>query len=236
MGRATSRVSPVSSNSRYSLAATTKPSVREDLDLPRGDGLRLNRALWVRTHDVLTALLNGQAPLISKISDIPDGYDAVILACGEGIFDRPDVVDRFDLRPVRGQVEYAPAMVAPHRALSWGGYAVPLDGGVLFGATHERGDRGTDVRDTDRARNLESLAKILPERAAEFAAFPLQSRASIRVMTRDYLPAMGQVSPGLYALTGLGARGFCLAPLLAKALLADIIKCYLRFRQEAKIC
>ena len=194
----------------------------EDPDVPAGDGLHLGRALWVRPREVLAALLDGQVPVISEVSEIPDGYDAVILACGEGIFDRPDVVDRFDLRPVRGQVEYAPATATPRRALSCGGYAVPLDGGLLFGATHERGDRGTDVRDGDRMRNLESLAQVLPERAAALAHQPLQSRASIRVMTRDYLPAMGEVAPGLYALTGLGARGFCLAPLLARALLADL--------------
>lgn len=194
----------------------------DDDDVPAGEGLRLNHALWVRPREVLAALLDGHTPTIAQIDDIPTGYDAVILACGDGIFDRPDIIDRFDLRPVRGQVEYAADSATPRRALSWGGYAVPLDGGLLFGATHERGDRGTDVRDTDRARNLESLAQIWPGRALALAPSALRSRASIRVMTRDYLPAMGRVGPGLYALSGLGARGFCLAPLLAKALLADL--------------
>jgi len=99
---------------------------------------------------------------------------------------------------------------------------VPLDGGLLFGATHERGDRGVDAREADRARNLESLAAIMPRRATMIAKRPLRSRASIRVMTRDYLPAIGTVAPGVHVLTGLGARGFCLAPLLARALLADL--------------
>jgi tRNA 5-methylaminomethyl-2-thiouridine biosynthesis bifunctional protein len=195
----------------------------EDPDVPARDGLRLNQALWVRPPGVLAALLDEQPLVIARISDIPDGYDAVILACGEGIFDRQDVVDRFDLRPVRGQLEYAADLAGPQRALSWGGYAVPLDGGLLFGATHERADRGTDVRQADCRRNLESLAQVLPAQAAALAAVPLQSRASIRVMTRDYLPAIGEIAPGLYVLTGLGARGFSLAPLLAKALLADIV-------------
>ena len=196
--------------------------VAEDPDVPTGEGLRLNHALWVRPHEVLAALLDDIEPVIATVSEIPDGYDAVVLACGEGIFDRQDIIDRFDVRPVRGQVEYAPTTMLPQRALSWGGYAVPLDGGLLFGATHERSDRGTEVRQADRTRNLESLAQVLPACAAELAEMPLQSRASIRVMTRDYLPAIGAVGPGLYALTGLGARGFCLAPLLAKALLAEI--------------
>lgn len=195
-------------------------AVGGDPDVPALEGIHLNHALWVRPREVLAALLDGQAPIISHV--VPDGYDAVILAMGEGIFDHPDVAGRFDLRPVRGQVEFAPAQAAPRRALSWGGYAVPLDGGLLFGATHERGDRGSDVRDADRARNLESLAKVMPQRVAELNPGALQSRAGIRVMTRDYLPALGRVGEGLYALTGLGARGFSLAPLLAKALLAEI--------------
>ncbi len=217
-----SRFERISRQSIFPAGELTLFGEGEDPDVPARDGLRLNQALWVRPREVLAALLDGQSPTIAPISEIPEGYDAVILACGEGIFDRQDIVERFDLRPVRGQVEYAAATPAPLRALSWGGYAVPLDGGLLFGATHERADRGTDVRETDRARNLESLAQVLPGRAAELAAAPLQSRASIRVMTRDYLPALGAVAPGIYALSGLGARGFCLAPLLAKALLADI--------------
>ncbi len=71
-------------------------------------------------------------------------------------------------------------------------------------------------------RNLDNLTGIMPQRAAAVAAAQLQSRAGVRVMTRDYLPAMGEVAPGLHVLTGLGARGFCLAPLLAKALLAGL--------------
>jgi len=192
----------------------------DDADVPARDGIRLNHALWVRPRDVLAALLDGQAPVVTR--EIPEGYDAVVLAMGEGIFDHAAIAGRFDLRPVRGQVEFAVDSPAPRRALSWGGYAVPLDGGLLFGATHERGDRGSDIRDADRARNLESLSTVMPQCAAELDGGALQSRASVRVMTRDYLPALGEVAPGLYALTGLGARGFSLAPLLAKTLLAEI--------------
>ena len=201
--------------------------VGDDADVPGEVGIRISRALWVRPPMVLEALLDGRPADIRCVSTLPEGYDAVILACGDGIFDLLETRGRFDLGPVRGQVEVAPAAEAPRRALSWGGYAVPMDvqgknGGLLFGATHERGDRGVDARAADRTRNLESLARIMPQRVADIAGKELQSRASIRVMTRDYMPAIGEVAPGVYVLTGLGARGFCLAPLLAKALLADL--------------
>jgi tRNA 5-methylaminomethyl-2-thiouridine biosynthesis bifunctional protein len=211
----------------------------EAADMPQASGIRLDTALWVKPVGILQALLDAQ-PVISgaiagyrRIDDgycletpsgeVHTGYDAVIFACGDGIFDLMDYQTRYDLRPVRGQVEIVTDPVPPASALSWGGYAIPLADGFLFGATHEREDRGTELREADRARNLDSLARAMPDRAARIVAGPFDSRASIRVMTRDYLPVIGQADEGIYLLTGLGARGFCLAPLLAKALLNQII-------------
>ncbi len=192
----------------------------EDDDVPDQDGIRLAGALWLRPEAVLDALRSAQDVRKASWPDpCFDAYDAVILACGDGIF---DILEHHSLQPVRGQVEWAPGIKGPERALSWGGYAIPLNEGLVFGATHERDDRGREVRDADRTRNIDNLARIMPAQAAEMDRDRLMSRASIRVMTRDYLPAMGEVRPRLYVLTGLGARGFCLAPLLARALLADI--------------
>ncbi len=211
----------------------------ENLDMPEATGISLNTALWVNPVEILSTLLGSQVVLSGQIiackrSDtghdletasgaVHAGYDAVIFACGEGIFDLADYQARYDLRPVRGQLEIVTDPVPLETALSWGGYAVPLANGFLFGATHEREDRGTDIRVTDRARNLDSLARAMPERAARIKDGLFRSRASVRVMTRDYLPAVGPVGQGVYLLTGLGARGFCLAPLLARALLNQII-------------
>ncbi len=208
-------------------------------DIPQASGISLNTALWVKPPEVLQALL-GMQPVISASiigyqwsgegyhlettsGEIYPGYDAIIFANGDGIFDLMDYQARYDLRPVRGQVEIVTDPKPPESALSWGGYAIPLGDGFLFGATHEREDRGVDVREADRARNLDSLAKAMPERAARVVSSPFRSRVSIRVMTRDYLPVVGLADKGVYLLTGLGARGFCLAPLLARALLNQVI-------------
>lgn len=192
----------------------------DEADGFRPGGICLASALWLRPKEVLQALCDGQTPIAGRWPEARfEAYDAVILACGDGVF---DILTQHALQPVRGQVEFAAGVGGPERALSWGGYAVPFDGGLVFGATHEREDRGRDVREIDRARNIDNLARIMPARAASIDPATLVSRASIRVMTRDYLPAFGEVAPGLYSLTGLGARGFCLGPLLARALLADI--------------
>ncbi|MDQ7813764.1 FAD-dependent oxidoreductase, partial [Brevundimonas sp.] len=45
-------------------------------------------------------------------------------------------------------------------------------------------------------------------------------RAAIRATTPDRLPLAGALVPGLFALTGLGSRGFCVAPLLAEHIAA----------------
>jgi tRNA 5-methylaminomethyl-2-thiouridine biosynthesis bifunctional protein len=106
-------------------------------------------------------------------------------------------------------------------ATAWGGYAVPLpgSGGVLFGATHDRGDEAADLRPADHARNLATLAAALPNLAARLDGVSLEGRASVRAVTPDRLPSAGPVpgSPaGLYVLSGLGSRGFAHAPLLAE--------------------
>ena len=206
----------------------------EAADLPHSAGIALDTALRIRPQTVLDALLDGQAPVRARVTgnderfltddagQVHGPYDAVVWACGAGMFDTAHGAD-FDLRPVRGQVEAVVSDDPPGSALSWGGYAVPLPDGMLFGATHERGDRGCDIRAEDRARNLDNLARVMPRRAAALAAGPFRSRASVRVMTRDYLPVAGRAGEGTWLLTGLGARGFCLAPLLARAVLADIL-------------
>jgi tRNA 5-methylaminomethyl-2-thiouridine biosynthesis bifunctional protein len=97
---------------------------------------------------------------------------------------------------------------------------------VLFGATHGREDWGTELRAEDEARNLDQLAQGRPALAARVEASwdqaPLKGRASLRASAPDHTPLAGALGDGLYVLTGLGARGFTLAPLLAEHVAALI--------------
>jgi tRNA 5-methylaminomethyl-2-thiouridine biosynthesis bifunctional protein len=107
------------------------------------------------------------------------------------------------------------------------------------------------VAEADHARNLADLARVLPEMMAGSDASLLTGRAALRCTTLDHLPVVGPMpeqsaylhdfaelrhghpwarypeavyQPGLYALTGLGARGLVAAPLAAEILAAIIAR------------
>jgi tRNA 5-methylaminomethyl-2-thiouridine biosynthesis bifunctional protein len=103
---------------------------------------------------------------------------------------------------------------------------IPTRTGVLFGATHDRDDTDVRPRAADHLRNIEAVAAVFPELAAELSSRPLDAWTGIRATTRDYLPLAGAVpgsKPGLNVLGGLGSRGFTLAPLLAEHIAASVM-------------
>ena len=144
--------------------------------------------------------------------------EAVCVAAG---CDSAALLPGLRLQPVRGQVSLA-AWIGPVTAAAWGGYVVPTRSGVLFGATHDRDDEDAGLRPADHARNLQLLARRRPRLAAALAEGPLEGRAGVRAATPDRSPSAGPVGgeAGPMALTGLGGRGFVLAPLLAEHLAA----------------
>ena len=125
------------------------------------------------------------------------------------------------LIPVRGQASWAEGLALPCAA-AWGGYAAPFAGGVLFGATHDRGRTDTAVDDADHERNLDTLGKALPVLAQAARRLSLRGRTGIRATTSDRMPVAGAVAENLYVLGGLGSRGFTTAPLLAEHIAALI--------------
>ncbi|MEI9965390.1 MAG: FAD-dependent oxidoreductase [Caulobacteraceae bacterium] len=137
----------------------------------------------------------------------------VCLAAG---FETAALAPGLSLRPVRGQVSVTEGPVRP-QAAAWGGYVIPTREGLLFGATHDRGETSDEVRAADHARNLGLLAQRRPALAASLAGAALGGRAGVRAAAPDHLPLAGALGEaGLYVLSGLGGRGLCLAPLLAE--------------------
>jgi tRNA 5-methylaminomethyl-2-thiouridine biosynthesis bifunctional protein len=153
--------------------------------------------------------------LFDDVGDLILTADRVALAGGAAT---GDLAAEIRLKPVRGQASWADGETTA--ATAFGGYAVPARTGVLFGATHDRDQTAVDVRPEDHARNLETLAKGLPDLAARLAGKIFEGRAAIRATTPDRLPLAGIRDDGVLVLTGLGSRGFCLAPLLAEHLVA----------------
>lgn len=226
---------PVWTDGQIALVDTVEASriVEEPVE---GPGLRMAAAFIVSPRAILSAWLapdllrTGEAARLEPHSggwralDASGAVlaygDAVVLCAGAGnIALAPDL----SLSLVRGQADWVEADVDP-AAVAWGGYVAPTGTGFLFGATHDRGDVGTNVRTTDTKRNLAALAARLPRLAARVEPDAVQSRAATRATTRDRLPIAGALPdrPGLFVLGGLGSRGFCLAPLLGEHLAALI--------------
>ncbi len=140
--------------------------------------------------------------------------DVVVIAAGWGT---AGLEPKLALSPVRGQADWVDG--AETGSVAWGGYAVPTGSGLLFGATHDRGETGGDPSAEAGDRNLATVAARLPRLAARIAAAgPTGARTAVRATTPDRLPLAGAVpgTEGLFVLGGLGSRGFCVAPLLAE--------------------
>ena len=191
-----------------------------------GDVLHLRDALVVSPQRLLGAWLGAVRPLaVNEIARMDGGwlvqgegpFDAVVVAAGFG----SAMLGDLPLRPIRGQVTTANVPLAD-MPTSWGGYLIPTEDGLLFGATHGRGDADAGIRDEDQARNLETLARVRPELAAELSAMTLGAVASVRAVAGDHQPIAGALGDGLFALGAFGGRGFALAPLLAEHVAALI--------------
>ncbi|CAN5236914.1 tRNA (5-methylaminomethyl-2-thiouridine)(34)-methyltransferase MnmD [soil metagenome] len=207
---------------------------------PSEAGLMMNGALSIRPSVVLDAWLDEAALITAEVGAIErDGtgwqvldiqgrrvvsVDQVVVTAGWGTSHLlPDLA----LRPVRGQADWIvdPAL-AGTPAIAWGGYLAPTGNGILFGATHDRDETATDVRASDSLRNRATLAVGLPDLAARLGAVPADgqgARAAVRATTPDRLPVCGTMEPGLHVLSGLGSRGFCVAPLLGDHLAAILL-------------
>ena len=154
-----------------------------------------------------------------RLSDAAGNEIAVCeIVCVAAGMDSAALIPDLNLTPVRGQASVAEGLTWPIATL-FGGYVLPTRTGMVFGATHDRDDTGTEPRDADHLRNLAAVGVVLPELSARLATRTLQARTGVRATTSDYLPLAGAASRetrDVFVLTGLGSRGYCLAPLLAE--------------------
>jgi tRNA 5-methylaminomethyl-2-thiouridine biosynthesis bifunctional protein len=212
-------------------AAEVSRRLEEAVEAP---ALSMADARVVRPAKILEAWLTGGATQcsVARIQRDATGWclldaddqtirraDCVIVATGAGT---TALLPALPLQPVRGQAEVVSGLMPP-APVAWGGYAIPTSDGMLFGATHDRDDTETDIRPGDTGRNLATLAARFPALADRVGQGPFLSRAATRATTPDRLPCAGRRDQGLFLLGGLGSRGFCLAPLLAEHIVAQVL-------------
>jgi tRNA 5-methylaminomethyl-2-thiouridine biosynthesis bifunctional protein len=130
------------------------------------------------------------------------------------------------LRSVRGQLTHLPAgrVRAPRVVVLRGGLALPaVEGIAVIGASYDFDDDDPTPRPEGHAGNLERLERIVPGAARGLDPATLEGRVGFRAVTRDRLPVVGALAPGLYGAFGYGSRGLVWAALAAE-LLASIIE------------
>jgi tRNA 5-methylaminomethyl-2-thiouridine biosynthesis bifunctional protein len=198
------------------------------------EGLRIGGALVIDPAVVLSAWTgsvrhaavnsiintNGAWRLFDEKGDLIAEADCVCVAAG---METSALVTGVPLLPVRGQASVAAGVSWPVATL-FGGYAIPARGGVVFGATHDRGDMDACPRDADHDRNRQTVRAALPGLAARLEGVQVSAHTGVRATTADYLPIAGaapEAAAGLFVLTGLGSRGYTLAPLLAEHIAAQ---------------
>ena len=129
------------------------------------------------------------------------------------------------LNLVRGQVSHfqSEKMTALKTVICHQGYITPaLDKLHCVGATFDRSLQQPLELDDDNAVNQALVNQVL-QQPAWFDDVQLDSaKAGVRTTVPDHLPVAGAISPELYVLGGLGARGLLFAPLLAEQLTAEI--------------
>ena len=121
-------------------------------------------------------------------------------------------------QPVRGQASWA-ALADPSAGRGVRRLCDPDPRRAAVRRHPRPGRRAARCATSDHGRNLAALAQGLPRLAARLADAPLEGRAAIRAATPDRLPVAGRGAGrrgGLFVLSGFGARGFTLAPLLAE--------------------
>lgn len=132
------------------------------------------------------------------------------------------------VRPVKGEIlrlrARATALPPPSRTIRGPVrgrqvYLVPREDGVVVGATQHEAGFDTAVT-VGGVRDLVADAERLVPGLSEYEL--VESLAGLRPGTRDNLPLVGRIGPGVLVATGHHRNGFLLAPITADTVLAAL--------------
>jgi len=208
----------------------------------QGDTIMYKSALVIRPQTARAHFTHGASYIharVKRLDKTPQGWalynkkDALITHTSEVILCAGADISQLKIQPIhpdfmhnlrysRGQLTWAQADARLPTPLTYGGYAIPLNTGILLGATHARlsDDAPYALRQDDDLDNFNKFQ--------QFTGFSLMpgtktSRASIRVTSSNTLPRAGLIDEGLWGLSGLGSRGFVFAPLLGEHIVSHIL-------------
>ncbi|MGB6229884.1 MAG: FAD-dependent oxidoreductase, partial [Litorimonas sp.] len=187
-----------------------------------GDRLEIDSALVIDPEAARARFLEGTVPTARRIGRLSEVDGPVILAGGYGV---RTLLEDSGFRFARGQLSWANGTL--DRPVTYGGYAVPMGGRLLLGATHDRIEdpaAAFDLRPDDDARNREQALS----HGLDVGPGATSGRASVRVNSPDTLPrlfrfAHEKTGQDVWVLSGLGSRGFVFAPLLGEALVSHYL-------------
>jgi tRNA 5-methylaminomethyl-2-thiouridine biosynthesis bifunctional protein len=172
--------------------------------------------------------------------------DLAVLACGPATPTLLPAGTAWPLQPLRGQITWglhtqANDAALPPFPINGNGNLVthvPFEQGAawVMGSTFERDVSEMPISHADQiaahAVNYDKLATLLPHSAAPLAPWFTPGDAHcqatwgrVRVASHDRLPIAGPVSPstpGLWALTAMGARGLTLSVLCGELMAAQL--------------
>ncbi len=166
---------------------------------------------------------NGSVSVTDADAKTLDRGDAVVLA--NGIDAQRFMLDGAPwLRAARGQVTaLGPAQPLLRAPVCRDGYVTPqLRQHHYAGATFDQSRSEPVIDEQDHRRNLERVVSILPQAFDPASVHASAGWAGVRCVSRDRLPVVGEIAPGLFCSVALGSRGFGWAPLLAEVIAANI--------------
>jgi tRNA 5-methylaminomethyl-2-thiouridine biosynthesis bifunctional protein len=151
--------------------------------------------------------------------------DHVVLCAGA---DLPELLETIGYKlgvyqVTSGQLSILPKtteLAALQIALNYSGYTTPLiEGEQYLGAGFDP-TADTAVSQKGHLHNLDLMPVELRQLAGQPSEW--QGRTSRRLAYPDRLPLAGKITPGLYVVSALGARGLTLASLIGKSLAHEI--------------
>ena len=136
-------------------------------------------------------------------------FDYLVLAHGAGLINFSNY-----LTLSKGQLAAAKISDSIHMPINSNGYILPLKDGVNWiGSSYENQFQNMDI-------NKNKLQEMIEFQSDQFNLKDTQnehdSKAQIRVISKDKLPISGQYkdNKNVFLLGGLGSRGFCYGPIL----------------------